>query len=184
MEHGGGAMSEHDDDRARAGLEAARLLGAAQDWLRTSAPHLAPVSTGGEPCSCPLCRLVVSVREADPDAVASWVDSAVAAATAALAQVSERLAPDANSPDGDADTDGYASDGFDTDGHSTDGYASDGDDTDGDDADGTAADADDVSEALKSEGTRGADLGPGQDVPRDRAVRRIPLDLDPDAQDT
>jgi hypothetical protein len=178
MEHGGGAMSEHDGDGARAGQEAARLLAAAQDWLRTSAPHLAPVSPEGEPCSCPLCRLVVTVREADPDAVASWVDSAVAAATAAFAQASERLAPDANGADGDADTDadtdGYASDGFDTDSYST----------DGDDADDVSAVTDDEAEAAESEGTGGRDLGPGQDVPRDRGVRRIPLDLDPDAQDT
>ena len=48
----------------RAGQEAARLLAAAQDWLRTSAPHLAPVADDGAPCSCPLCRAVAGLREA------------------------------------------------------------------------------------------------------------------------
>lgn len=66
-------------DDPRAGQEAARLLAAAQDWLRTSAPHLAPVSDDGTPCSCPLCRVVSGVREADPDDVARFVDGAVAA---------------------------------------------------------------------------------------------------------
>ena len=76
-------MTEPD---SRAGHEAARLLAAAQSWLRTSAPHLAPVGDDGEPCSCPLCRAVVGLRDADPDAVAGWVDSAVSGVSAALAQ--------------------------------------------------------------------------------------------------
>lgn len=87
-------MTEPD---GRAGQEAARLLSAAQDWLRTSAPHLAPVGDDGEPCSCPLCKAVVGLREADPDAVARWVDAAVTGVSAALASVatsaSERGAP-------------------------------------------------------------------------------------------
>ncbi len=74
-------------DEGRAGQEAARLVAAAQDWLRTSAPHLAPVGEDGEPCSCPLCRAVVSLREADPDSVARWVDAAVVGMSAALTQV-------------------------------------------------------------------------------------------------
>ena len=36
----------------RAGAEASRLLSAAQQWLRESAPHLAPLDAAGEPCSC------------------------------------------------------------------------------------------------------------------------------------
>ena len=77
-------MTEPD---GRTGQEAARLLAAAQDWLRTSAPHLAPVGDSGEPCSCPLCKAVVGLREADPDAVARWVDAAVTGVSTALASV-------------------------------------------------------------------------------------------------
>ncbi len=73
----------------RAGQEAARLLAAAQDWLRTSAPHLAPVSPDGEPCSCPLCRAVAGLREADPDSVGRWVDSAVTALGSLVAQAGD-----------------------------------------------------------------------------------------------
>ena len=69
----------------RAGQEAARLLAAAQDWLRTSAPHLAPVDDEGRPCPCPLCRAVAGIRDASPDAVARWVDSAVTAVTSMAA---------------------------------------------------------------------------------------------------
>lgn len=79
-------------DEGRAGQEAARLVAAAQDWLRTSAPHLAPVGEDGEPCSCPLCRAVVSLREADPDSVSRWVDAAVVGMSAALTQVAAAAA--------------------------------------------------------------------------------------------
>ena len=81
-------------DEPRAGQEAARLLSSVQDWLRTSAPHLAPVDEDGETCSCPICRVVASVREADPDAVGRWVDAAVTAATGALAQATSSSAAD------------------------------------------------------------------------------------------
>ncbi|MBI1377615.1 MAG: hypothetical protein GC157_09070 [Frankiales bacterium] len=77
-------------EEARAGQEAARLLRAAQEWLRSSAPHLAPSAPDGEPCSCPVCRAVATVREADPDTVAQWVDGAVAAAGALATQAAER----------------------------------------------------------------------------------------------
>jgi len=76
----------------RAGQEAARLLAAAQGWLRTSAPHLAPVSADGEPCSCPLCRAVVGLREADPESVGRWVDSAVSALGSLVAQAGDLAA--------------------------------------------------------------------------------------------
>jgi len=76
----------------RAGQEAARLVAAAQDWLRTSAPHLAPVSADGEPCSCPVCRAVAGLREADPDSVGRWVDSAVSALGALVAQAGDLAA--------------------------------------------------------------------------------------------
>jgi hypothetical protein len=76
-------------DDPRAGQEAARLLASAQDWLRTSAPHLAPVSADGEPCSCPVCRAVAGLREADPDSVGRWVDSAVTALGSLVAQAGD-----------------------------------------------------------------------------------------------
>jgi hypothetical protein len=93
---------------ARAGAEAARLLAAAQDWLRTSAPHLAPLDAEGEPCSCPLCRGVAAVREADSDQVGRWVDTAVAGLESVLAQASARVAaaaPDAAGETADWDAD-------------------------------------------------------------------------------
>lgn len=85
----------------RAGQEAARLVAAAQEWLRTSAPHLAPVGDDGEPCSCPLCRAVVGLREADPDTVARWVDTAVTGVSAALAAVAASTAGPADAPAAD-----------------------------------------------------------------------------------
>lgn len=78
-------MSGEVPEGGRAGQEAARLVAAAQDWLRTSAPHLAPLDEHGEPCSCPLCRAVVGLRETDPATVSRWVDAAVAGVSAALA---------------------------------------------------------------------------------------------------
>ncbi|MGD9956807.1 MAG: hypothetical protein AB7O74_08805 [Candidatus Nanopelagicales bacterium] len=67
------------EDAPRAGAEAARLLAAAQEWLRDSAPHLAPVDDEGRTCSCPVCRGIVRLREGDPESVGRWVDTAVAA---------------------------------------------------------------------------------------------------------
>jgi hypothetical protein len=88
------------DQAPRAGAEAAKLLAAAQEWLRTSAPHLAPVDADGETCSCPVCRGIVRLRETDPDSVARWVDGAVAAvehvlgeAAAGVAQATGGTAP-------------------------------------------------------------------------------------------
>lgn len=105
-------MTEPD---GRAGQEAARLVAAAQEWLRTSAPHLAPVGDDGQPCSCPLCRAVVGLREADPDTVARWVDTAVAGVSAALAAVASNgsvPADDAgDAPASDVGHDGAAEDG-------------------------------------------------------------------------
>jgi hypothetical protein len=93
-------MSEPE---GRAGQEAARLVAAAQEWLRTSAPHLAPVGDDGEPCSCPLCRAVVGLREADPDTVARWVDTAVTGVSAALAAVAATAGSGAGADDDDGD---------------------------------------------------------------------------------
>jgi len=88
----------------RAGQQAARLLAAAQDWLRTSAPHLAPLSADGEPCSCPVCRAVAGLREADPDAAGHWVDSAVSALGALVAQAGDLAAAGAAAAQGAART--------------------------------------------------------------------------------
>ncbi len=136
----------------RAGLEAARLLAAAQDWLRTSAPHLAPVSEDGAPCSCPVCRAVAGLREADPDAVGRWVDSAVTALGSLVAQAGDLAASaDRSRPES---SDGTGADsGPDT-----------GSDTGSDDGE-TGPDEDDSWEGEA-----------GQDGPTSRRVRRIPLD--------
>jgi hypothetical protein len=139
----------------RAGHEASRLLQAAQDWLRSSAPHLAPVGPDGEPCSCPLCRAVAGLRDADPDAVGRWVDSAVAAATALATQAADLAASATRSapptappqPGGDQEPD-------------VDADAASGDDLADDIPGGSAA---------------------GQDRPRPRGVRRIPVEHDPGA---
>jgi hypothetical protein len=88
------------DAEGRAGQEAARLLAAAQEWLRTSAPHLAPVGEDGETCPCPLCRAVVEVREADPDSVGRWVDAAVAGLSATLARAGTLASQPAGTDDG------------------------------------------------------------------------------------
>jgi len=135
----------------RAGQEAARLLAAAQGWLRTSAPHLAPVSADGEPCSCPLCRAVVGLREADPESVGRWVDSAVSALGSLVAQAGD-LAAAAGA--GEAEND-----------------AGSEDDAEDDEADAEvrhdagAQDEDEAQEWL----ARQEDQAP-------RGVRRIPLD--------
>jgi hypothetical protein len=140
-----------------AGQEAARLLAAAQGWLRTSAPHLAPVSADGEPCSCPLCRAVVGLREADPESVGRWVDSAVSALSSLVAQAGD-LAAAAGA--GEAENDAGAEDDAQDDEPDTAGEA---------DAearhDAGAQDEDEAQERLAR-----------QEDPAPRGVRRIPLD--------
>jgi hypothetical protein len=133
----------------RAGQEAARLLAAAQDWLRTSAPHLAPLADDGAPCSCPVCRAVAGLREADPDAVGRWVDSAVTALGSLVSQA------------GDLATARVRAD----------------DEVSGDDGpdDGETDTVDEPDEHVGATDPRAA--GPGQDGPDSRRVRRIPLDL-------
>ena len=139
----------------RAGQEAARLLAAAQGWLRTSAPHLAPVSADGEPCSCPLCRAVVGLREAEPESVGRWVDSAVSALGSLGAQAGD-LAAAAGA--GEAENDAGSEDDAE-------------DDAQDDEADAEvrhdagAQDEDEAQEWL----ARQEDQAP-------RGVRRIPLD--------
>ncbi len=153
----------------RAGHEAARLLQAAQEWLRTSAPHLAPVAADGVACSCPVCRAISGLREADPDAVARWVDSAVAAASslatqaADLAAAGTRSAPPAERSGQDA-ADPPDEPGSDW------GYAV------ADDEHLLGSDA--VLRDLADHAP--AEAAAGQDGPRARGVRRIPVEQDPD----
>ena len=140
----------------RAGHEAARLLAAAQDWLRTSAPHLAPVADDGQPCSCPVCRAVAGLREADPDAVGRWVDTAVTTLGTLVAQAGDLAAKAASTGETDAETD----------------------QTDEADENGEPA-------ATRPERAPGDDDA-RQDGPTPRRVRRIPLvpqDDDPGRQD-
>lgn len=148
-------------DDPRAGSEAARLFAAAQDWLRTSAPHFAPTDVDGSPCSCPVCRVVAGVRDADPDDVARFVDSAVAAVSSLATQATDLAAAARDqsatwsSPEawpGDDDARGYA---VDVDEDEVDDEVDD--DPDEDDPDEDEAD------------DEGADDGP-------RTVRRIRLD--------
>ena len=82
------------DDAPRAGAEAARLVAAAQEWLRTAAPHLAPVDDDGRTCACPLCRGIARLREGDPDAVARWVNEAVAAFEHVVREATDGSAPE------------------------------------------------------------------------------------------
>ena len=147
----------------RAGREAARLLAAAQDWLRTSAPHLAPVGPDGEPCSCPLCRAVAGLREADPDSVGRWVDSAVAAVGALVDQAGDLAArPTAQEAEATAETEDRTSEG----------YADGPDDAPHDEA-GTARG--DRSRAGSGVEDATDEQPPGQDGPRPRRVRRVPI---------
>ena len=147
----------------RAGQEAARLLQAAQEWLRTAAPHLAPVGPDGAPCSCPVCRAVAGLREADPDAVARWVDSAVTAATSLATQAADLAAAATRSaapadPDPDDGRPGTESD-----------ESRDRDPLVDVDADDDLPDATPRSTSA------------GQDGARPRGVRRIPVDREPGA---
>jgi len=95
----------------RAGHEAARLLAAAQDWLRTSAPHLAPVADDGQPCSCPVCRAVAGLREADPDSVGRWVDTAVTTLGTLVAQAGDLAAKATSAGEPDDETDDETDEG-------------------------------------------------------------------------
>lgn len=90
------------DDAPRAGAETARLLAAAQEWLRESAPHLAPVDDEGRTCSCPVCRGIVRLREGDPESVGRWVDTAVAALERVVSDLAASR-PAAATPEGGAD---------------------------------------------------------------------------------
>jgi hypothetical protein len=158
-----------DPTARRVGQEAARLLGAAQDWLRASAPHLAPTDDAGETCSCPLCRAVAGLRDADPDSVARWVDTAVAAATALATQAADLLAQ----PPTDPSADPWADPGTD---HAR--ASASGDDR------GPGAPSDLGDDDPGPGATPSDDVAAGQDGSRPRQVRRIPVARDPDGAAT
>jgi len=169
MDHGGGAMTENPfgSDEPRAGQDAAKLLAAAQDWLRTSAPHLAPVDADGTTCTCPVCRAVAGVRDADPDVVGRWVDSALAAATTVLTQAGEKLASTADAAAG------AAADGSQGDEDTTwSDYVVDLDE----DADLEADDEPDAHHDDESPAAERSAGAAGQDDQGARGVRRIPLE--------
>ena len=157
----------------RAGQEAARLLAAAQDWLRTSAPHLAPLAPDGEPCSCPVCRSVAGLREVDPEAVGRWVDSAVTTIGSLVAQAGD-LAP-SRSP---GSTDDDADDAADDDADGSDDADDDADGSNDADARGRGDVGDDdgymTTDDSRAEGATD-DEPSGQDGPRARRVRRVPI---------
>lgn len=138
------------DDAPRAGAEAARLVAAAQEWLRTAAPHLAPVDDDGRTCSCPVCRGIARLREGDPDTVARWVDGAVAAFEHVVTEAASGMtqaggaAPDASA-------------------------AGPGDEPHED------ARHDDAKDHDAKDHDAGGD-GAGHDAPTSRRVRRVPLD--------
>jgi len=76
--------------------EAARLVGAAQDWLHRMVgdPETSRFATGApECCWCPLCQLIATLRGERPDLVDRLAD-----AQAALAGVLRALADAAKPP--------------------------------------------------------------------------------------
>jgi hypothetical protein len=55
--------------------EAARLLGAAQQWAQRIVAD-APISTGGADCQwCPMCQLIAALRGDRPELTAKAVDT-------------------------------------------------------------------------------------------------------------
>jgi hypothetical protein len=67
------------------GDDISKVITTAQGWLKSQAPHLAPVDAQGGTCPCPLCKMVATVRDIDPDSAATWVNTAFAAFTSTLA---------------------------------------------------------------------------------------------------
>lgn len=64
--------SESKQPVGSAAEEAARLLGALQDWARRSAtgPADVPIATGGPECRlCPVCQLIGILRDGSPEVV-------------------------------------------------------------------------------------------------------------------
>ncbi len=81
------------------GDDISKAITTAQEWLRTQAPHLAPVDAQGETCPCPLCKVVATVRDIDPESAATWVNTAFAAFTSTLASYTASSPSAANTAD-------------------------------------------------------------------------------------
>jgi hypothetical protein len=81
------------------GDDISKVITTAQEWLRTQAPHLAPVDAQGETCPCPLCKVVATVRDIDPESAATWVNTAFAAFTSTLASYTASSPSTANTTD-------------------------------------------------------------------------------------
>jgi hypothetical protein len=85
--------------------EAARLVGAAQDWLHrvVGEPDTPRMATGApECCWCPLCQLIATLRGERPDLVERLADgqAALAGTFRALADALGRGAPGSRGPTG------------------------------------------------------------------------------------
>jgi hypothetical protein len=76
--------------------EAARLLGAAEDWARRRAAGLDAehLATGAAECTvCPVCQAVGALRTVRPEAVAHLLDAAASLVAALRAAVPPGPAP-------------------------------------------------------------------------------------------
>jgi hypothetical protein len=76
------------------GADVSKFIAGAQDWLRTQAPHLAPVHAQGQTCPCPVCKVVATVRDIDPDMAATWLNTALSTFTSTLAAYTETSTSD------------------------------------------------------------------------------------------
>jgi hypothetical protein len=76
-------------EQPMSGADVSKFIAGAQDWLRTQVPHLAPVDGQGQTCPCPLCKVVATVRDVDPDMAATWLSTALATFTSTLATYTE-----------------------------------------------------------------------------------------------
>jgi hypothetical protein len=67
------------------GADVSKVIASAQEWLRTQAPHMAPVDAQGDTCPCPVCKVVATVRDVDPEMAATWLSTALTTFTTTLA---------------------------------------------------------------------------------------------------
>lgn len=86
--------------------EAARLVGAAQDWLHrvVGDPDTARIATGApECCWCPLCQLIAMLRGERPDLVERLADAQTALA-GTLRALADAMKPTGTPGGGPADS--------------------------------------------------------------------------------